>query len=160
MGAIPRCGDCESNGRLDDSSCSRQQVGSEPGQPVDSETVTVRIMISFNDSDLVTSTAARVTQAAEWRLAGRLRLSGHWHTRASHHRSLGSYELMYQCFSNFIKYFAQERRITGHVTTRSMSPQHLCSPMLLFATKKLLTGGNARDKRTRRMQLPCSFKFD
>ena len=30
----------------------------------------------------------------------------------------------------------------GHVTTRSMSLQHLRSPMLTFATKKLPTGAN------------------
>ena len=38
----------------------------------------------------------------------------------------------------------------GHVTTRSMSPQHLLSPMLTFATKKLWT-----DKR--RTQLPSQL---
>ena len=31
----------------------------------------------------------------------------------------------------------------GHVTTQSMSPQYLRSPMLTFATKKLSTGSNS-----------------
>ena len=31
---------------------------------------------------------------------------------------------------------------SGHVTTQSMSPQRLRSPMLTFATKELLTGAN------------------
>ena len=35
---------------------------------------------------------------------------------------------------------------SGHMTTRSMSPQRLRSPMLTFATKKLSTGAN--DKRS------------
>ena len=33
---------------------------------------------------------------------------------------------------------------SGHVTTRSMSPQHLRSPMPTFATKKLSTGANGQ----------------
>ena len=33
---------------------------------------------------------------------------------------------------------------SGHVTTRSMSPQHLRSPILTFATMKLSTGANGQ----------------
>ena len=35
---------------------------------------------------------------------------------------------------------------SGHVTTRSMSPQHLRSKMLTFATKKLSTGANGQNE--------------
>ena len=38
---------------------------------------------------------------------------------------------------------------SDHVTTLSMSPQRLCSPMLTFANKKFWTGENKW-----RMQLP------
>ena len=46
---------------------------------------------------------------------------------------------------------------SGHVTTRSMSPQHLRSPMLTFATKKLSTGANGQKEDAASFFCPRSF---
>ena len=45
----------------------------------------------------------------------------------------------------------------GHVTTRSTSPQHLRSPMLTFATKKLSTGANEQKEDAASFFGPRSF---
>ena len=46
---------------------------------------------------------------------------------------------------------------SGHVTTRSMSPQHLHSPMLTFVTKKLSTGANGQKEDAGSFFCPRSF---
>ena len=45
----------------------------------------------------------------------------------------------------------------GHVTTRSTSPQHLRSPILTFATKKLSTGANGQKEGAASFFCPRSF---
>ena len=45
----------------------------------------------------------------------------------------------------------------GHVTTRSTSPQHLRSPILTFATKKLSTGANGQKEDAASFFCPCKF---
>ena len=40
------------------------------------------------------------------------------------------------------------RACSGHMTTRSMFPQHLRSPMLTFATRKLSTGAQGQKEDT------------
>ena len=46
---------------------------------------------------------------------------------------------------------------SGHVTTRSMSPHQLRSPMLTFATKKLSTGANGQKEHAASFFCPRSF---
>ena len=46
---------------------------------------------------------------------------------------------------------------SDHVTTRSTSPQHLRSPMLTFATKKLSTGANGQKEDAASFFCPRSF---
>ena len=47
---------------------------------------------------------------------------------------------------------------SGHVTTRSMSPQHLRSPMLIFATKKRSSGSNGQKEDA--ASFFCPRRFD
>ena len=49
---------------------------------------------------------------------------------------------------------------SGHMTTRSMSPQQLRSPMLTFAAKKLSTGRNGQKEDAASFYRPRTGSFD